>query len=267
MSVPVDAAATVVLLRAGDDPLEVFLLQRNHDSGFVPGAHLFPGGAVDAEDGLDEVIERSVLDADRAADLLGRDDAAWFWVAAVRETFEEAGLLLAERTDGTPIEWADPDVRRRFDDHRVELDRGRRLFADVCAAEDLRLRTDLLHPFARWITPLGAPRRYDTRFFVATAPDEPSPSHDGVEAIDSLWATPRQALERFDRGDWLLIDPTERTLRALARFASAPEALDAVAAASRNGKPEMVDDQLGIRVRLPFDDERAPEADRQEVSP
>jgi len=254
--VPVLAAATVVLLRHGAAPLEVFMLKRNAESGFVPGAYLFPGGAVDAADSSADLVERSALSRARAADLLGRTDGIAFWMGAIRETFEEAGLLMAERrnTADGGLGLSDPATASRFAEHRRVVDLGERPFGEVCLEEDLMLRTDLLHPFARWITPLGAPRRYDTRFFVAAPPADQEASHDGIEAVDSLWISPADALARERSGEWPMIEPTTRTLEVLARFGDADSALDAISSASRDGRPDDVREHGAIRVRLPFDD-------------
>lgn len=226
MSVPVLRAATVVLLRRGDEPLEVFLLERNHASGFVPGAHLFPGGALDEDDASTAFASRSTLDPDRANDLLDDPDGFAYWVAAIRETFEEAGLLLARRRSGVDIDFADPRTADRFAAHRREVDLGRRPFGEVCEEEDLTLSTDTLVPFSRWITPAGAPRRYDTRFFVTAAPHGQTASHDGVETIAGRWVSPHAALERHRAGEWPMIEPTVRTLEALTRFADPAEAIE-----------------------------------------
>jgi 8-oxo-dGTP pyrophosphatase MutT (NUDIX family) len=212
VKVPVLAAATVALLRDGGAGLEVFLLQRNHQSGFVAGAHLFPGGAVDPVDGSPELERRSARPASGASSLLGRSDALSAWVAAVRECFEECGVLLASTADGSALDLRDPATAERFARHRADVDTGRRSFAAVCEEEDLVLSTDRMAYLARWITPAGAPRRYDTRFFVALAPEGQSPRPDQREAIHGEWATPRHALERHAAGDWLLIHPTLRTL-------------------------------------------------------
>lgn len=252
--VPVLAAATVVLLRRGAVPLEVFMLKRNADSGFVPGAYLFPGGAVDEADGSPELAERSELGRDRATELLGRPDGLAFWVGAIRETFEEAGLLLAERRHHTPLGLDDEATAARFAEHRRQVDLGLRPFGEVCREEDLSLQADLLFPFARWITPLGAPRRYDTRFFVASPPPDQTASHDGVEAIDSVWVDPHEALDRQRSGEWPMIEPTVRTLDVLSRFDDADSAMGAIAAASEHGRPEDIREHGAIRIRLPFDD-------------
>lgn len=254
-------AATVMLVRDGGSGLEVLMLQRRLDSAFVPGAHVFPGGAVDAADHHDEVSTlcegRAQADASR---LLGvHDGGLASWVAAVRETFEEAGVLLAYDHNGTVVRLDDPALRRRFAQHRLDVDTGKRRLAEVCRAEGLRLAVDRMRYFGRWITPAGAPRRYDTRFFIAPAPEAQTPSPDGAETIGGLWTRPCEALELSDRGRLSLIIPTERSLVALARFATTSElfaALDGVGDGPDigPGTPAMVADFGGERVALPGDD-------------
>lgn len=201
MSVPILDAATVLAVRDGDAGVEVLMLRRNLESGFVPGAYLFPGGAVDA------------------ADADGGHDP--FRVAAIRECFEEAGLLLARDASG-----AHPDTTdARFAAHRAAVAAGRESIQRVCASEGLTLAVDELHPLSRWVTPEGAPRRYDTRFFVVLAPSEQTPMHDDREAIDHLWIRPADALVRNARGDYELILPTLMSLRTLAEHDAATDVI------------------------------------------
>ncbi len=232
-SVEVRDAATVLLVRDGDRGLEVAMLRRRLESGFVPGAYLFPGGALDAED----------RDPRWAARCDGHDDATAsttlgttagglaYWVAAVRECFEEAGLLLARRADGAPLGVdRDATVAARFDRHRLAVDQGRHDLLSVVEAEDLVLPAGDLHYFARWITPEAAPRRYDTRFFVGRAPADQVLRHDGDETIAALWARPSDALARNAAGDFELIRPTQHSLEILSDYPDADAVLAAAAA-------------------------------------
>ena len=231
-AVAVRDAATVLLVRDGERGLEVAMLRRRLDSGFVPGAYVFPGGAVDPGD-------RSPLWASRST---GHDDVSAsavlglpagglaFWVAAVRECFEEAGLLVARHEDGRPLRLADPDVAARFDRHRAAVDHGEVDLLDVVAEEGLHLPLGELHYFAHWITPERAPRRYDTRFFVGRAPDDHPLRHDGDETIAALWARPADALDRFSAGGFELIRPTEHSLEILSAYPDADAVLAAAAA-------------------------------------
>lgn len=257
-AVPVRDAATVMLVRDGSEGLEVFMLRRNLNSDFVGGAFVFPGGAVDPTDGGPEVDEV----------VWGRDDAAAsalldlpsgglaFWVAAIRESFEEAGLLLAYGPDGTIVDLQDPTVAARFAAARAEVDAGGLRMVDLCRREKLRLAVDGIHYFSRWVTPLGAPRRYDTRFFIAHAPQSQTPLHDDREVIAQLWVRPADALARHEAGELELIFPTIRTLEALSRFETADAAVEHAATVATIDPvlPRIVQDDGGLRIVLPGDE-------------
>ncbi len=259
MTVPLQDAATVMLVRdAAAGGLEVFMLQRRLQSDFVGGAFVFPGGGVDPHDrhlDLEEVCAgRSDAEASRRLDVAAGGLA--FWVAAIRESFEEAGVLLAYDRDGEVVSFADPDVAARFDAHRDAVDRGGRPLVDVCREEGLRLAVDRMYYFSHWITPLGAPRRYDTRFFLAAAPPEQVPLHDGRETITHTWVRPAEAIAAHEAGEFPMIFPTVRSLEALRRFDCAADALAAAAALDHVPAilPRIVaDDGGGIRIVLPGD--------------
>jgi 8-oxo-dGTP pyrophosphatase MutT (NUDIX family) len=176
-------------------------------------------------------------------------------VAAVREAFEEAGVLLA-RSAATrlPVDFEDPARAARVEIARRAVGRGERSFLEVVQDEDLLLDSGSLHVFSHWITPAGAPRRYDTWFFVAAAPDGHAYLHDDSETVASVWIRPGDALDRAERGELELIFPTIRNLEQLARFASACDLLDAVRnATTGEAQPRMVSDASGTRVLLPID--------------
>jgi 8-oxo-dGTP pyrophosphatase MutT (NUDIX family) len=259
--VPVRDAATLMLVRDGDDterPLEVFMVRRNLRSDFVGGAYVFPGGAVDEADRHEELepVCDGRTDAEASA-VLGVDCGGLaFWVAAVRESFEEAGLLLALDANGDIVRFDDTEVDDRFRHHRRAVDSGTRRLVDVCREEGLRLAVGDIHYFSHWITPEGAPRRYDTRFFVARAPDAQEPLHDDREVIDGLWVRPDDALERVRRRELEMIFPTIRNLTAIARFATADELLAASATRTDIAAvlPRVVDDGGGVRIVLPGDE-------------
>ena len=257
--VPLRDAATVMLVRDGDGGLEVFMLRRNLNSDFVGGAYVFPGGAVDEADrhaDLDAVcIGRS---DDGASQLLGIDSGGLaFWVAAIRESFEEAGVLLATTPEGDVVSFADPEVADRFTIHRKGVDSGEKRLVEVCEQEKLQLAVADIHYFSHWITPLGAPRRYDTRFFVAAAPPEQVPLHDDRETIANLWVRPDNALERCKRGELDMIFPTIKNLQAISRFERSQDLLDAAAAIAEVPTilPRISSDEgHGVRILLPGDD-------------
>ena len=195
--VPRDAA-TVMLLRDGPDGVEVFMMRRTLNAAFVGGFYVFPGGAVDAADRAAEVEASCVglTDADASEQLSIPSGGLAFWVAAVRECFEEAGVLLAAGADGTLVHFADDRSEHRFEAHRRAVHAGERRLIDICADEGLRLAVGDIEYVSHWITPVGEPRRFDTRFFVARAPIGQEPLHDDHETIASLWVRPADALAR-----------------------------------------------------------------------
>ena len=252
-------AATVMLLRDGSDGPEVCLMQRNLNSDFVGGAYVFPGGAVDPADAEVAVAQRCPdLDDVEASRRLGLAVGGLaFWVAAIRESFEEAGVLLARHADGRRLDLSDPGAAERFAGHRDDVDNERRTIAEVAVQEDLHLDVGQLHYFSRWITPLGAHRRYDTRFFVCAAPEGQEVVEDSRELIGTQWLTPAEALRRHDAGDITMIFPTVRTLVALSRFDRADAVLDHARAQSRveGILPTISDGDDGMRIVLPGDPE------------
>ena len=260
-------AATVLILRDGAEGLEVFMLRRNLNSDFVGGAHVFPGGAVDLEDrhaDLGPVCQgRTDVDASRRLGI-ERGGLA-FWVAAIRESFEEAGVLLAYGPDGEIVDLDHHAGRERWVEHRTEVDTGRRRLIEVCEAEGLRLAVDGMHYFGHWITPEGAPRRYDTRFFLAAAPARQTPLHDDHEVIANEWVRPAEAVERVLAGQLTMMPPTVSCLRAVARFDTAAEALAAATEITDVPAilPRIIADGSGVRIALPGD----PEYDSPAVAP
>jgi len=273
-------AATVLLLRnrpgrPEDDAepgVEVFMLRRNLQSDFVGGAYVFPGGAVDPHDrafDLESICEgRTDADASRRLGIAGGGLA--FWVAAIRESFEEAGVLLAYDADGGIVHLDDPVSVERWAAHRKAVDSGDRRLAEVCAEEGLRLAVDGLHYFGHWITPEGSPRRYDTRFFLAAEAPGQTPLHDDHEVIANLWISPADALARYAAGQFHMLPPTVACLRAVGRFTSTAEAL---AAATEivdvpTILPRIISIDGGMRICLPGDagyDDGTPIADNGDV--
>jgi 8-oxo-dGTP pyrophosphatase MutT (NUDIX family) len=193
---PAKASATVILLRDGPKQLEVFMIRRHMGMRFAGGMYVFPGGVVDA------------------ADRVGRDHAQAHAFAAIRETFEECGVLLA----------SGPDVdATKLDADRLALIEHRATFDEVLAQHGAAVQPHLLRPWSRWITPDFEPRRYDTHFYVAIAPAHEEARFVGGEADAAQWVAPEVAVAAQERGDWLLMPPTESTLRELATFTSAAD--------------------------------------------
>lgn len=244
-------AATVMLVR--DEPdLHVFMLRRNLDSVWIAGASVFPGGAVDDADRSERWGARCAgWDDVRASRAIGVDHGGLgFFVAAVRETFEEAGVLLARDGAGRPVDGRGPGLVAA----REGLNAGRLEFGAFVADQDLRLATDELHLVSHWVTPPGGPRRYNTWFLAAAAPPG-SYVHDDTELIASAWVRPRAALAAAARGDIDLILPTRKNLELLAHFDRADDFLAAADAAAPKGGAArlrlMVESSGGRRIALP----------------
>jgi 8-oxo-dGTP pyrophosphatase MutT (NUDIX family) len=255
-AVPLRDAATVLILRDGAEGLEVFMVRRNLNSDFVGGAHVFPGGAVDPADRhVDlEPVCQGRTDADASRRLGIASGGLAFWVAAIRESFEEAGVLLAYDLDG----YVDLDAHHgleRWAHHRSQVDSGQLTMVDLCRLEGLRLAVDAMHYFGHWITPEGAPRRYDTRFFLAAAPPNQTPLHDDHEVIANEWVRPADAIARVESGELTMMPPTIASLKAIARFETAA---DALAAATEivdvpTILPRVIATDGGVRIVLPGD--------------
>jgi len=220
--VPALPAATVTLVRDAPGGLEVLMLQRNLQSGFMPGMFLFPGGALDPGDRESSVLARCPgLDDAAASAALGiASGGLAYWAAAIRESFEEAGVLLAYGSNGSIVNPGDPERTERFETYRRKLNAGEEALAPMLERENLTLAVDRLTYFSHWITPVGAPRRYDTRFFVALAPEDQEALPDNVEAIHHVWVNPAEAVERYLNGELKMRTPTIRTLEKFVAFSS-----------------------------------------------
>lgn len=200
---------------------------RRHGRAAWAGAHVFPGGRVDAAD-RDAADDRW---CDRVADLtaqladLPAVDAVAHYVAAARELFEEAGVLLARDATRQLVSLNDESARQRFAEHRANIHAGCESLRDVVERERLRLALDVLILYAHWVTPVTEARRFDTRFFITRAPIDQTPAHDEAETTDSLWVAPADALMRARNNEIVLPLPTWTTLRELEGFGSVDEAL------------------------------------------
>jgi 8-oxo-dGTP pyrophosphatase MutT (NUDIX family) len=231
VAVAIKPAATVVVLRDGARSPEVFMVRRHEGTAFMAGAHVFPGGRVDAADR--ETADAGWCDgiADAAARLadLPPADAVAYYVAAARELFEEAGVLLARNASGEFVSLAGESTRDRLIQDRRDVHGGRVPLAAIVSGARLRLALDALVPFAHWVTPPADVRRFDTRFFVARVPPHQTPQHDDTETIESVWIAPAHAIQRAQRDEISLPPPTWTTLRELEPFTS----VDAVMAWAR----------------------------------
>lgn len=212
-------AATVVLVRDGDRGVEVFLLRRRASMAFAAGMSVFPGGGVDPRDTGDDVPWAGP-DAVRWGAWLGCPprDAQGFVCAAVRETFEECGVLLAGPDAAGPVCAVDAP---EWEEERRRLLSRDRAMTDLLRDRGLLLRSDLLRPWAHWTTPEHEPRRFDTRFLLALLPEGQQARHVGGESDDSGWQVAADVLQRAARGEVLLMPPTLVTLEEVAAAADA----------------------------------------------
>ncbi len=212
----------------GGSTVEVCMLRRNLASEFVAGAFVFPGGSVDPEDhgpGV-EALCRGRTDAEASAVLGVESGGLAYWVAALRECFEEAGVLLARHRShggagGPLLDTSDPEAALRFATYRDAVNQGTLGLLDICRQEDLVLVVDAVHYVSHWITPELAPRRYDTRFFITAAPVGQVARHDDAETIATIWVRPHDALAREAAGEIELLPPTIANLRSIEGFTSA----------------------------------------------
>jgi len=246
-TVPVKPAATVLLVRDADaGGVEVFMLRRTFNAAFASGMFVFPGGKVDDVDGVDEIAELcDGLTDSHASALLGiASGGLAYWVACIRECFEEAGVLLARHeSTGDVVRFDDDATAKRFEEERENIHDGSVALLDLCKREGLRLTTDDIHYVSHWITPMGEKRRFDTRFFIARAPQAQEPLHDDGETIESFWISPQEAIERAHEKDLMLMPPTKANIEFLLPYKTADEVLEA---AAQVGMPQTILPKLKI---------------------
>lgn len=226
MSAPVAArhAATVLLLRDGPGGVQVYFLRRPARSSFAASAYVFPGGALDEDDNAPELLELAPeFDAAAAAVRMRLDAAscAGLHVAAVREVFEETGILIGTRAGGAAL--GEADAADLAAARRELLDSAP--FAEVLRRHALHIAPEALAYVAHFITPEGEPRRYDTHFFACAAPLQQEAAHHAAEATESGWYTAAEALEMASGSFALMLPPTRIMCNTLAHHTSAAEAL------------------------------------------
>lgn len=220
-------AATVMLLRDGCVSPEVLMLERHAKSEVLPTWSVFPGGRVEDQDHALAPRLGGFSDHQARHKLMYLDPEAvsGFFVAAIRETFEEAGVLLVRRRGASGL--LHPDEVAPLLRHRLELQSGRLAFPELIENENLELAAECLTVHGHWITPEAAPRRFDTLFFTALTPSGQLAHHDGVEASAHIWIRPEDALDQRRRGERQIIFPTACNLETLTGFPSAEQALEA----------------------------------------
>jgi 8-oxo-dGTP pyrophosphatase MutT (NUDIX family) len=213
---PAVPAATILLLRGDHSVLEVFMVVRHHQIDFASGALVFPGGKVDPQD------EDPAL-ATRCDGASADPTQRTLQIAAIREAFEECGVLLARRTGESRL--VPGDVLARLEPYRMRLVKNEVSLLDFLRENDLRLACDQLTPFAHWVTPEMMPKRFDTYFYLAEAPHDHLALHDGHESVDSVWITPQAAIEGARSQRYTVIFPTLRNVEKLGHARSPADAI------------------------------------------
>jgi 8-oxo-dGTP pyrophosphatase MutT (NUDIX family) len=222
-AVPVEPrpAATAVLMRDAAAGPEILLLKRHRSSGFVPGAYVFPGGRVDPADRESIELLQTVSQAEDDSSF----PAAEYWIAALREIFEETGVLLARTTTGAWSAAAGTDPN--LEEWREGLMTERASLGELLEARQLTLDAREMAYLAHWITPVAEPRRFDTRFFLARLPAQQEVRADPREMDDAVWLTAAEALSAFQAGRLTMVFPTVKTLQMLEPYHTVEQALQA----------------------------------------
>ena len=222
MTIPIKPAATVILMREeikGD--FEIFMVKRSSRSTFG-SLYVFPGGKLDPEDSENDLYPYCEgMNNEEASKQLGiKDNGLSFWIACIRECFEEVGVLLTNPDD---LILQDTSKLTKL---RKELNNKEITFKEICVSESLRLRTKNIVPCAHWITPDIETKRFDTRFFLAKVNAKQLASHDGFELTESFWIKPADALAKLKNGEMSMILPTIKNIEKLAEFSSSTEAFN-----------------------------------------
>jgi 8-oxo-dGTP pyrophosphatase MutT (NUDIX family) len=252
-------AATVVVLRDSSAGPEVFMVRRHESTAFMGGAHVFPGGRVDdADRSADEAWCDGIVHAARQLPALTPGEAVAYHVAAARELFEEAGVLLARNAAGEFVSLAGED-HERFKRDRTAVHSGKTTLRAVIEREHLRLALDALVLFAHWVTPPIDTRQFDTRFFMTRVPPHQAPAHDDTETTHSVWMTPSVAIAQSLSGDIVLPPPTWSTIRELERFVTVDAALAWARARRVVSRQPLLLEQEGVRMLVVPGDPLHPE--------
>jgi 8-oxo-dGTP pyrophosphatase MutT (NUDIX family) len=274
MREPLDSATVILTRDSNQGSFKILLMRRHQDQEFMGGAFVFPGGRLDSGDCDPELnsYTRGLTAAEakrrlRAPDL-PEEKALGLFFSALRETFEEAGVLLAYDQYGHLIDLAEGETAGRFAEYRLQLHKKSLSLRELAERERLLYALDLLIPYAHWITPEIESKRFSTRFFLAKHPAEQLSSHDTIEMTKSQWITPSAALEQQRAGKMLLMPPTLKTLEEMNEF----ESLEDLFLAARSREihtilPEPFRLENGFGIRLPHDPEYGIEAYKQHPRP
>ncbi|MEW6263618.1 MAG: NUDIX hydrolase [Thermodesulfobacteriota bacterium] len=258
---PADAATVILLRETEAGPFEVFLMRRHGRQSFMANAFVFPGGRLDQADCDPALISLADgLSAEKARLDFNEPDlepakALGLYFTAIRETFEEAGLLLAGWSMGRPVSFTG-ETAGRYAAYRKGLQTGELTLKEIALKEGLRFDLSRLQPYSHWITPEVEKKRFDTRFLLARLPREQTPVHDSMEMTESVWLAPREAVDRHYGGALLLMPPTIKTLEELSSFQTIEEVL--AAAANRTILPILPRASITgetIILKLPYDPE------------
>ena len=224
-SVPVPAA-TVLLVRDNNEKIEVFMLKRASRTNFG-GAWVFPGGKLDANDSLKDVADICFgLDDKDASTKLGvQEGGIHYWIACIRECFEESGILLAYRANGELVSDTSDEESKLINQYRKKLLNGETVFLDMMKELNMQLATDQLAYISHWITPEIEKKRYNTRFFIAKSPAQQA-DHDGYEGVDSKWVNPEYALSKMKQGKFPIIMPTIKSLEFVTKYKTTHDLLE-----------------------------------------
>ena len=219
-------AATVLLVRDCGDELEVLMVKRSKRPPFG-NLYVFPGGKIDESDkDLNITNFCNGLNDEQASIKLGVNEGGLsYWVACVRECFEEVGILLAKKNNGQELDLNGAD-KQKFDNYRRMLLENKISLFEICKKENLSLNLNNIEPFSHWITPEIEIKRFDTRFFIAYIPAKQTERHDGNELTDSVWISPKKALDKSLNGEMPMIMPTIKNLEQCIQFTTGSDLLE-----------------------------------------
>jgi 8-oxo-dGTP pyrophosphatase MutT (NUDIX family) len=257
-NVSIRPAATVITLRDGANGYEILMLRRNLNSDFVGGAYVFPGGRVDESDAGPAAQRRTfgLTDEDASRRLSLERGGLAYYVACLRELFEEAGLLVACNDEGEPVRVSDGESIQRLAASRREVNAGTLDFIAMMERESLLLDLRGLEYVAHWVTPVGPPRRFDTRFFVALAPSGQVATHDAGETVADQWIRPLDALSAHARGELEMILPTITNIQSIAHMRTSNEVLQYARSLEdvTRVEPRIVHRDGEVQILMPGDD-------------